>query len=76
MQYDQNGYSRIIVEYDGGYNINGWHISVNNKTTGFEGDFTGYNGATLNESDTTFGRADRRSDRRLNGAISQIKVYK
>ena len=76
MQYDQYGYSKIIIEYDGGYIFEGWSISVNNTTTGFEGDFTGYNGVAKSNTDATFGISGRRNDRRLDGVISQIKIYK
>ncbi len=76
LQTDVNGYNNIVFSYDGSGFSTGLDISANGITSNFSEGQTTYNGTELLTNDTTFGRVDRRNDRRLNGAISQIKVFK
>ena len=76
IQTDENGYSNILVDYDGQGLSSGLDVSVNGISSGIVDGTTNYTSAYLLNTDTTFGRADRRYDRRLDGAISQIKIYK
>ena len=76
IQTDANGYSRILINYDGQGLSSGLSISINGTSSGVVDGTSNYTSTRLLNTDTTFGRADRRNDNRLNGAISQIKVYK
>ena len=68
-------YYNIILKYDGTKSVDGMSINVN----GLEGDFTfgtTYNGMTNTNAPIILGRRGWQSSNFLNGAISQIKVYK
>ena len=75
-EVDVNGYTKIITTYDGSNSANGLTLSVNGLSNNLVKNTSSYTKTQLLTLDTTFGRADKRSDRRLNGAISQIKVFK
>ena len=76
LQTDSNGYNNIVFSYDGSGFSAGLDASVNGITNNLTQSQNSYNGTKLLTNDTTFGRVDRRNDRKLNGAISQIKVFK
>ena len=76
LKTDSNGYSLIVVSYDGSGVSDGLDISVNGVSDALLKGSNSYTKSEVVNANTTFGRVGRRADRRLNGAISQIKVYK
>ena len=76
VQIDSNGYSKIVVQYDGSGFFSGLDIQVNEISSGIVDGTSNYTSTGLLNTTTTFGRSDRKENNRLNGAISQIKVYK
>lgn len=76
LQTDINGYSYIVTSYDGSGSEYGLNISVNGLSTSLVRNRSNYTKTAQLNTNTTFGRTDRSTVRKLNGAISQIKVYK
>lgn len=76
VQTDSNGYSLIEFSYDGSGSEGGLNLNINGISNNLLRNLNSYTRTKLLTNNTTFGRAERRIDRFLNGAISQIKLYK
>ena len=71
-----NGYYNIVVDYDGSKTQNGLSIVVNGFSSTPDPSNPTYVGMTSTGTNITLGKDGYRNTGYLNGAISQIKVYK
>ena len=74
--YVQGNYYNVIIKYDGSKTQNGLRVSVDGVQDTPDPNNPIYLGMSNTASDIAIGRSGQTSNRYLNGAISQIKVFK
>lgn len=74
--YVQGNYYNVIIEYNASKTQNGLRIRVDGVKDTPDPNNPIYLGMSNTSSDVTIGRSGQTSNRYLNGAISQIKVFK
>ena len=76
FNYIQGNYYNIVVTYDGSKTQNGLKISVDGVSNTPNPNNPSYFGMENTTAPVSIGKPGHRGDRLLNGAISQIKIYK